>query len=356
MSLPRHDPPGFVKDIKTDENKQAWSDLISSFMNTTWVNPTLTPQFYDATKVKEKEPTQNHPITWNAFPKKIKTESGGNNELRWRTADASRDNQDEYCEWSVQRNNDGKITKIVFCNEGPEYFKFLADTDPGTLLDLYKSLNPNAVGIESSDLYDPTGKYNPRNKWNDNTDTGNIMHLIQPVNTLWDQCDLGGLATILRVRGDGTRITDPVELTNCTGFGDNSRNSDPTIGSAVNNLAWGGSMITIRNPVALYLYSVDLKQVTHPKDDDFNPAEIWTWVRGEKGTYMRAVCEAPEGSNYILGDLLVNENPLEYGSQIADLIQVSLTGRTMDTGGSNQITPRTCGEAPGHRPDRPPAP
>lgn len=48
------------------------SDLISSFMNTTWVNPTLTPQFYDATKVTEKEPIQDHKVTWNAFPKKVR--------------------------------------------------------------------------------------------------------------------------------------------------------------------------------------------------------------------------------------------------------------------------------------------
>lgn len=32
---------------------------------------------------------------------------------------------------------------------------------------------------------------------------------------------------------------------------------------------------------------------------------------------MRAVMEAPEGAGYILGDLLVDGNPLEYGGQIA---------------------------------------
>ena len=86
-------------------------------MNTTWVNPKLTPQFYDATKVKEKEPTTEAKITWIAFPKKvcylavrfvlkyltpsiqIKTEAGGNDIARWKKADSSRDYQDEYCEW-----------------------------------------------------------------------------------------------------------------------------------------------------------------------------------------------------------------------------------------------------------------
>jgi len=195
--------------------------------------------------------------------------------------------------------------------------------------------------------------YNPRNKWNNNTDTGNIMHLIQPDNKLWDQCDLGGLATVLRKHEDGTPVTDPIELTNCTGFGNIGRNSDPTIGSAVNNLAWGGSMITIRNPVGLYIDSVNLNNVTRKDDDDFDPEELWTWVRGEKGTYMRAVMEVPEGRDYVLGDLLVDGDPLEWGGQIADYIKISLVGRTSDTGGNNQATPLTCDKPPGHRPDRP---
>ncbi|KAF8999221.1 hypothetical protein BDZ89DRAFT_1147760 [Hymenopellis radicata] len=73
--------------------------------------------------------------------------------------------------------------------------------------------------------------------------------------------------------------------------------------------------------------------------------------------YMRAVMEVPEGRGYVLGDLLVDGNPLEYGGQIADYIKVSLTGRTSDTGGNNQIDPpRKCSEAPTHGPDRPPGP
>ena len=97
---------------------------------------------------------------------------------------------------SVQKNNAGKITKIVFTDEGPEvrdlissvsrwlipqrprrqYFKFIADTDPDTLVDLYRNLNPDAVGILKSDLYE-NGEYNPHNKWNSGTTSGNIVHL-----------------------------------------------------------------------------------------------------------------------------------------------------------------------------------
>ena len=42
--------------------------------------------------------------------------------------------QDEYCEWSVTRNADGKITKVMFTTEGPEYWTYLAETQPETVL------------------------------------------------------------------------------------------------------------------------------------------------------------------------------------------------------------------------------
>ena len=42
--------------------------------------------------------------------------------------------QDEYCEWSVARNADGKITKVMFTTEGPEYWTYLAKAQPETVL------------------------------------------------------------------------------------------------------------------------------------------------------------------------------------------------------------------------------
>jgi len=188
--------------------------------------------------------------------------------------------------------------------------------------------------------------YKRDNIWNNNTDTGNIMHLIQRNNTLSAEVDLGQRATVLRKRADDTPITDPVELITCSANGNSGRNSDPVIGSAINALAWGGSKLTIRDPVGLYFHSVDLKNVTREGDDDFDPEELWTWVRGRRGTYMRAVFEVPEGRDYVLGDLLVDGIPLKWGGQIADLIKISLTGRTSDTGGENQILPRICGADP----------
>lgn len=39
---------------------------------------------------------------------------------RWEKADASRNVQDEYCEWSVRRDEKGNILSVTFTCEGPE--------------------------------------------------------------------------------------------------------------------------------------------------------------------------------------------------------------------------------------------
>jgi len=133
-----------------------------------------------------------------------------------------------------ERNSADKITKVVFCNEGPEYFEFLALNQRDKLIELYTNLNPG-VTIQSTDLFSSDGNYNPRNKWNDSTKTGTIMHLIQPNNTLGAEVDLGARATVVRKRKDGTLITDSDELIKCSRYGNPDRNSDPTIGIAIND-------------------------------------------------------------------------------------------------------------------------
>lgn len=98
---------------------------------------------------------------------------------------------------SIKRDNNGKMLRIVFCNEGPEvrrcdsviygailsqarqYYEFLGEHQPDTLVELYQKLNPG-FDIQEADLFVQQGGkvvYNPYNKWNNSTTTGSIMHL-----------------------------------------------------------------------------------------------------------------------------------------------------------------------------------
>ncbi|QRV92522.1 COBW/P47K family protein [Ceratobasidium sp. AG-Ba] len=344
MSLRRHDPPGFVEDL-SEANKDGWSAIISGFMLTEQVSPILTPQFYDETKVVVENPS-SYKVTWIGFPRKVKL-AHPNDLERWKVADSDRNLQDEYLEWSIKRNSDGKITKVVFSNEGPEYFSYLGSVQPDTLLELYRSLHPG-VHIANEDIFEQGEggklKYNPRNRWNRSTDTGTIMHLIQKNNTLGAEINLGARATVVRKRPDGTIITDSDELIKCSRYGNPDRNSDPQIGAGINGFARKGLMLTVKNPVGLYIEpDINLGVIEPPpghEGDD--PKDFCRFTRGKSGNYVRVEFEVPEGKPYVLGDLIVDNEPLQYGAQLADLIKVSITADATQL----QLQPRSCSELP----------
>ena len=75
--------------------------------------------------------------------------------------------QDEYCEWALERNPEGKLIRVTFTTEVPEYFEHLFDTDQDALLAYYHAfVNPE---VELSELTDEDGAYLRRNRWNDST-------------------------------------------------------------------------------------------------------------------------------------------------------------------------------------------
>ncbi|KAF8539080.1 hypothetical protein BDD12DRAFT_925380 [Trichophaea hybrida] len=250
MMSPTHfSPPAYLTDL-TEENAKRWSsEYVSKWDDRATSRPNVTQSY--------NEMTRRENVTWMAFPNRVRVVTSGN-QARWRVADSSRDQQDEYYEWSVTRNDEGKIVKVVFTCEGPEYWRALSELQPNTLLELYRQHNPG-YDIKEEDLspgsgYDDNGRYIPNNKWN-NTTTGSIMHLIRVSNTLQAQVNLGADATVLRKDSNGDPIDDTNRLTLCGRLGDPNRNSDPHIGSKINNLAKMGPLITIADPIGLYIHS-----------------------------------------------------------------------------------------------------
>ena len=53
--------------------------------------------------------------------------------------------QEEYCEWRVARNAAGKITKVIFVTETPEYWEQLWAVAPARVVSLYQALVSPAV-------------------------------------------------------------------------------------------------------------------------------------------------------------------------------------------------------------------
>jgi hypothetical protein len=219
----------------------------------------------------------------------------------------------------VTRDNAGKITRIDFTCEGPEYWEFLADNEPDVLLALYqKHISPD---VKRSDLL--TGKqYNPLNVWNT---TRGAMHLIQPANSLNAEVRIAGDATILRKNPDGSLKTEAQDLIDCAGFGEAGRASDPHIGDLVNTLARDGYVISIKDPVGLYMSRPRLVGFTTP--DQKPITQDWFKIaRGSETHILRGVFQAPASSSFVVGDLLIGGVPLAFGGQVAKVIDMGLTG------------------------------
>jgi hypothetical protein len=326
MLLERFDPPGFLNDFN-DQQKLAWSEFISKqFDQASQGYPDEIDfdgprdQFYNPTKVDTDEDVKLLDIPWTAFPRNV-TVSSASDTQRWRRADSSRDLQDEYCEWSIERDDQtNKIVRVTFTCEGPEYWEFLANTSPEKALSLYQQFISSKVKIE--DLFTADGKYNKRNRWNSTTVDG-AMHLIQRANTLGAEIELAGGSSVVR-EIDGVLLTDEQELIQCGKYGGPNRHSDPFIGAMVNSLTRQKADVTLANPVGLYFAGLSTEGWQTP--DGTNPLDFWKYLRGDNEKYVRAVYEVPQELGYVVGDITIQGRPIVFGAQIADFISIKLTG------------------------------
>jgi hypothetical protein len=374
--LQAYDPPGNLPDFDgIPGQREQWSNAVAA-----WFDYAIRRQ----RKALQKQPCQyfnrlTHPpkgpvvvqeIVWNAFPGTLRTRWGRDQALLLadhvlplslkmdKTAEWFRGGvwsdlyyrpQDEYCEWRVTRDEEGRIVRVVFTSEPPEFWQALhGDTlsaddegeptlpfkgDPTHLLELYRHYVDERVQLEDLrcpvDLWnegDPRpmyrkGEYNPYNRWNT---TDGIMHLTHPANTLSAEITLGADATILRGR-DGRLVADPDVLIACAGYGGNNRTSDPTIGASVNQLAAQGFGITLANPVGLYMDHLDITGWTTETGEPIDK-EWFTIVRGQPGLIERATFEAPPGEKRTVSDLSIGGVPIRFGGQLAEHMTVKLVG------------------------------
>ena len=326
MSLKSFDPPGFVDDL-SESQKAAWSDWVSEQIDDARAGAPGAPpsggprsQFFNPIQNPPAGDAVERDISWRAFPRVVQITSASDLQ-RWKRADASRDRQDEYCEWSVTRDPaTEKIVRVSFTSEGPEYWEFLAAVNPVRVLELYREHVDAAV--QHADLFGSDGIYRRRNRWNDSTDQG-AMHLIQRANTLGAEIELAGAATIIR-RRNGTVLTSERELIDCGRYGEPERFSDPHIGAEVNALARQKADITLANPVGLCIAGLSVASWQAPDGSD--PLDYWKVTRGTKEKALRAIYEVPPDKGFVVGDVTIAGKRIEYGAQIADFITIKLTG------------------------------
>lgn len=313
--LDTFDTPARLDELSEDA-RQAWNiDVVAPMMAGFAAE---FPQFYDPLSEDTPEDLTPAHIAWPAFPAVLRREIGpGPN--RWRVADSDRDRQDEYCEWGVERDDKGKLTRITFTTEVPEYWEHLARYDEPLLVDLYQRLvDPQ---VPRNDLFDADGNYVPRSRWNDST-RGRPAHLVQANNTLGAAVRLAAEATILRERADSTPVTDRQELVVCAGLGNPFRNSDPQIAEIINDAVALGTEVTLLDPCGLYLDALISAGMKTP--DGTDAATFWEIERGTPEHTVRASFAVPAEAGYAVGDITIGGRPIEHGAQVADKVRVRL--------------------------------
>ncbi len=381
--------PAAIQDFTDDPIKQKamnnlWSNNLDGFiqqgmLNNPWnaTNTPATTNYYNP--VDNNPPSSAANIKWGAFPGRLAYNfPQASQNLLNQMADTGqitgqitnspcttdgqqvayfpygpRGWQDEYCEWAVTRNAAGKITRIDFTCENPEYWNTLWMIDPNKVLELYQTIldkpqitlaDLSIPGIVNPLTNQPV--YNPLNKWNAGTVSdatqGGAIHLTSTPNTLQTEIGLATASTIQRFNPPPPPPTTNTmwpssEYNNliCYGqYGQRFRNSDPNIGGNVNNFVTQGMMLTLADPPGLYIQMPDFSNYKTP--DGTDAATFWTIKRGSKtltgqngnplpGNFiLHAVYEVPAGKGYTVSDITISGEHINWGSQIAATFKMQI--------------------------------
>lgn len=322
MLLEKLNPPGHLAELSA-AGLGRWSAMLSELFDQSAQGDTSDPtdspraQFYNPLTTDTAADSQQKEISWTAFPASV---SGPLDKVRWKAADSHRDKQDEYCEWATKRNAQGKVAQVTFTCEVPEYWEALAKDDANKLLALYRELA--SPDVQLADLLDANGQYVASNRWNSGEEVAPV-HMTQGSNTLGAAVELAAAATIQRVI-NARPVESNQELIKCSKFGVATRNSDPHIGATINELARMQADITLADPPGLYIN--DFRPAGFKTPDGADPRSYWRSVRGDAGRSLRAVYEVPPEKGYVVGDITIADEPIEFGGQIADFVSIKIVG------------------------------
>jgi hypothetical protein len=313
MALTDFAPPGNASDLSS-RGRRAWSkELDALFRRQVAAVGGTDAQFFNPLSVDVDPDATIRVLRWGAFPRKLARLPAPN---RW-TLGEVRDRQEEYCEWVGVRDRQGRLIRAMFTTEVPTYYHLLAADDPDRLVEVYR----DAIGptVQRRDLVGPTGGYRERNAWN----LAGAMHMVQVNNTLPAAVILASQSTVVKTI-DNLPVVNANDLIRCGVVADADRNSDPLIVGEVNAMARRGARISLADPVGLYLDRLRTEGWVAP--DGADPATFWTVTRGDREHAVRAVYQVPDELGFTISDIRIDGVGISSPSQIAESLEVKLTG------------------------------
>lgn len=261
-------------------------------------------------------------IPWMAFPRiaMVKNHRDDRQEAFHSTEQAdiygNKKLKSEYCEWFEYRDKTGKLSKVVFTTEFPDYWEMLWAQSPERVVALYNELLdlPDGVEVSQQDLEDVRGEYDRYNAFN--TRHGQI-HMLQEINNI---PALGLLVLYVDNLLEVEKHADNFESRNTPAY-ETFMSADAKVCIDLRSLMRKGLYFSLQNPIGMYILGWN--------DDGWrlsngHPAtpENWKVIRGnEEGQILRLEYQIPEGETLFIGG-----TPVTHGGQIAEHVTVGITG------------------------------
>jgi hypothetical protein len=297
------DAPGRLRDLPVGSPfYQSWRAVLDGLIRMRV--PLSGPGFsVDPSKI-DLEVRERRVKTWTGFPRPLLMQHRDDRQAAF-AAGEKREVQIEYLEWHVTRVA-GKITRVVFVTETPEYWTELAKADRSVLLALYREhVSPD---VTMADLFPGGGAYDPKNRWNT---TDGIVHYIMPINSMRD---LLGVSEEQQNAQDAKDGFGTVPYARATG-------ADARL--SFDNWAMTRKSLSVGTDDPPGLYMIDWDDTGWAKPDGSPVGDYWKVVRGARRAALRLEYEVPESEGFVVGDISIGGRQITTGGQMAEHITVS---------------------------------
>jgi len=324
----RFETPGRLRDLPDSSPfYAAWHSKVDAELSFSVPGPVPGGGFYDASETVVNV-AATRALVWMGFPRPLLTTDypGGRREAfakgdtRGADIPEGRTTQVEYLEWFTQRDKQGRITKVTFTTETPEYWHalFQAPEGPNRVVELYRQLLGNP-GIDVAAITDSSGSYNPLNAWN--TTRGIIHYIVEtPPNTLH-----AALSLVSNAVADDILISDNFD--NFEDFRLEPTSADPRVRTDIRGLARKGLQVTAAEPIGIYMGGWD--DTGWSKPDGSPVGNYWKVIRpsGAAGPpALRLEYEVPASEGFVVSDIRIGGRPIEFGGQLAEHVTVLVNG------------------------------
>ncbi len=352
-----------------EAGSRRWSDRVERCVRTLAEEQPLGEHVLAAPDERTPEVTAPD---WGAFPVRIArclSRQRACELLDWRSelGDEGRLRvQEEYLEWRVVRDADGAIKRLELTTELADYWRVLAAYEPERTLELiaefaqedvvppeavYGSLDPFSADVSADERERafaatmlPADGHGPYSAYNDGR--SGICCMVQPTNTLGALVKLAARATVASVVEDEAaerlRLASAAEvIPQLDGAAQAGRSSDPVVVERLGRLALEGRYVALDDPIGVYIQGVERTRLRR-RGGGAVPAEWFALGRGVgpeaaadgRPRHQRLVLEVPSNEGIRVGDLIdvATEQPIAYGGQIADLVQLAVFVRTSPPG------------------------